>query len=1231
MLAKGWSERRKAYDVVVVGSGYGGAITAARISGAALTPKKTVCMLERGREWQVGEFPDHLLKVTEQVRDPLTNPTGLYEFNVFKDIAVMKGCGLGGTSLVNANVAIIPDDDVFTKLDWPRTITRPVLDPYYAIALKMLASTPHPRATQLLKVEALERRAKEIGYSAYGVHINVNFDIDGPNPHGVPQKPCIDCGDCITGCNVGAKNTLAMNYLPVARANGTDIFTATQVDWVEKLPDGGWRIHGRRHEHLFPEAFTLDASCVVLSGGCLGSPEILLRSEVHGLSLSPRAGTHFSGNGDFFGIAFNGEYRTNVLGFGDHQDSPWRPFAPGPTIVGGIRYNRNLPLGRRMMVEDLSFPSAYVSAAMVAFGAMGGDPTIVGHEGEERARLAKDNPFEPYQADSAMNHSMFYLVMSEDDAKGTMRLNTGVLDPNGRLEIDWDGAGSEPIFTLINAELRRHARALEAKFVLNPWWHFLNLHKLVTAHPIGGLPLGEDYLQGAVDEFGRVFTNQGGVHDGLFVADGSLLPSALGVNPHITISALSERIAEKLVRHWQGDAYPSPPRSVTVHFIDPLDAIQEEEADLERIFTRVETQSMAAMVNSGEWSVDVGKGIIRNDTFWKGFFPHGHILNKISTTIFEGFKKKFTQTAQGLAGVTSDSDGHINVANTVQAITLDKNMGTLEEGQYILLRYTKAPWSAFYDIFKVINHDLLIGRVYAGEYPHGIRLFTFPMTRVYPLACMMASDHETLYQRSASPTPQQLAGLWKMRAVANGNDTGVVAYLKFDLKPDGRLEARYRFLGFFEGMAEPCFGKDHFQLNDFTPFHDEIRSVAPDFMVGRYTTAAPPVLNDLFGSLGLFHLDKTAGGGEQFSFYYTLTRSSQDEMPESVFLEPLLDVQLPDGLGLTFDERMEGFYFPGFAPAATPEGDRMIEARIPAPEPPGSAVDCVFQVEAGIRDMNEFLASPEHEAGMKGTIQFGDFQGRGAATFAIDPERSTFNYLRLNPETQITEVRYKLYFQDAGKKDYLFLACKRLRRDPQRPVAGVTEILHDYTTAYCRLSECDSGNTLGTGLLKFKTFENLAAAESCAEFMRSFRVTGTENLLLKAQAQLRFLAFTNQFLIHEYEPFSMDEDTTAEEVRQEVLRAGVAPDEISTRPTSELQAVLRDTSTLPLQTLLNRGGVKIDYDNHRIWRDSFWKGSFAKDSLLGWEQRLRDALLDRISANAASAYAGGSFWKRFDS
>jgi cholesterol oxidase len=108
MLSNNWNQRRKKYDFVVVGSGYGGAIMAARLSAAS--PKKSVCILERGREWPVGKFPDTLTEVAAAVRNPLTNPLGLYDFLSFSDISVIQGSGLGGTSLINGNVAVTPDE-----------------------------------------------------------------------------------------------------------------------------------------------------------------------------------------------------------------------------------------------------------------------------------------------------------------------------------------------------------------------------------------------------------------------------------------------------------------------------------------------------------------------------------------------------------------------------------------------------------------------------------------------------------------------------------------------------------------------------------------------------------------------------------------------------------------------------------------------------------------------------------------------------------------------------------------------------------------------------------------------------------------------------------------------------------------------------------------------------------------------------------------------------------------
>jgi choline dehydrogenase-like flavoprotein len=138
--------------------------------------------------------------------------------------------------------------------------------------------------------------------------------------------------------------------------------------------------------------------------------------------------------------------------------------------------------------------------------------------------------------------------MGFDNARGAMVLKTSPLHPDGRLEIHWQAVGAQGVFTRLDDELRRHARALGARFISSPLWALFEMRPLLTAHPLGGCPIGEDYQHGAVDEYGRVFAGDGAVHEGLFVADGALVPSAFGVNPFLTISALAERIVERTIQ-----------------------------------------------------------------------------------------------------------------------------------------------------------------------------------------------------------------------------------------------------------------------------------------------------------------------------------------------------------------------------------------------------------------------------------------------------------------------------------------------------------------------------------------------------------------------------------------------------------------------------------------------------------------------------------------------------------
>ncbi|MCC6858342.1 MAG: GMC family oxidoreductase [Bryobacterales bacterium] len=1110
MLASQWGQRKPSYDFVVVGSGYGGAITAGRIAAANLHPKPSLCILERGREWPIGSFPDSVPKVLAAARRD-GNPLGLYEFLTYRDISVIKGSGLGGTSLINANVAIVPDAEVFQSGDWPRSLTRESLLPYYQRARQVLGARPHPRAAELAKVQALDRRAREIGARAEGLDIAVNFTVNGLNDQGVPQAPCNDCGDCVTGCNFGAKNTLYMNYLPMARNAGAEIFTQAKVEWIEKRPGGGWRIHGRHwSDDGRDEAFALDAGNVILAAGAINSTEILMRSAARGLSVSPALGTCFSGNGDFFGLAYNGDFATGVLGYGQGRPGSGDAAPPGPTIVGVVRYNGNAPAANRIAVEDLSFPSAYVLAAKAVFAAVRGEDTWAGNEEAERRRVLQDlNVLRPHDPDGALNHTMLYLVMGFDDARGTMVFETPWYEPDGRMRIEWEGVGRQVAFTRINEELRRHARALRADFISNPLWNVFEARHLITAHPLGGVPVGEDYLQGAADPFGRVFSGDGAVHAGLLVADGALVRSALGVNPFLTISALAEHVAERKIRELGGEAYPAPPRAVALSAAaDPLEAPEWREDQLERVFRRSETLPISAIVNKGGApQVDLAAGEIRNDTAWKGFFPKRHILNGLSSALFTGFKKRFFLENGRYVGVTSDTDGRIRARNSLEEIKLDKAQGSLEPGRYILLRYLDFPWQGFYDIFKIITPDLLIGRVYLGEFPNGTRMFTFPMTRRYSIARMSVEDHRTLFEQAAVPAKEDLAGAWRMDVVSNANQAGGAAYLSFEVKPDGRLESRYQLMGLIEGLVMPSFARDHFRLNDFTPFHDEIRRVSGDLMVGKWITDLPPGAPALLGSssLGIFHGE--AGG--RFGFYYLLSRTGAQTAPAPTLLRPFLEARLPDGLGMTFDEEMVGCYAEG---ASEPPS---------AVDQPG-AVPCSFRARMTIRDVNEFIDGFEHEAGMEGSIAFGKLLGEGPARFPIDPRNSSFRYLRVNPATGEAEMNYRIAFRSPDGREFLLEGNKYMQKSGGAGARAVRDLLGDYTTLYCRLLEVSHGDRkgIGTAYLRFRTFEDLAATANLAGFLRSFQVTGTSDPLLRLQAQMRFLAFTGQFVQREYDPLA---------------------------------------------------------------------------------------------------------------
>jgi cholesterol oxidase len=536
-LARSLDDLKPAYDAVVVGSGYGGGVAASRLARAG----KRVVVLERGREFITGEFPGRFPELREQLqvtgrRVRLGGPTGLYDVRLGDDMHVLVGCGLGGGSLINAGVALRPDPRMFRDPVWPEDVVQDgLLDEGFARAARWIRPARDPLAAERAKYGSLARSREALGRGQMvAAPVAVSFE-DTVNPAGIAQPACTRCGDCCGGCNAGAKNTVALTYLPDAARHGAEIFTHAKVRHLARSADGRWQVCLGRLDGPAgtPAAETLvRADIVVLAAGTLGSTEILLRSRAAGLAISDRLGRSFSANGDIIAFGYGGKARVNAIGVG--HPPRIEGLDVGACVSGQIEIVDEEDLAGSITIQEGVLPSALAPLLPVLFIPNG---RLLGALQSLVSGVYK-GPFAGLQT---------FFGVSHDSASGRLALE------DDRVALSWPGAQDEPVYGRLDDALASLVKAAGGSYVKNPLAGTMMGRQPATAHPLGGCSMGRNRSEGVVNHKGQAFdgraeAGRADVHSGLYVMDGSVMPRSLGVNPLLTITALAERAMLHLAR-----------------------------------------------------------------------------------------------------------------------------------------------------------------------------------------------------------------------------------------------------------------------------------------------------------------------------------------------------------------------------------------------------------------------------------------------------------------------------------------------------------------------------------------------------------------------------------------------------------------------------------------------------------------------------------------------------------
>ncbi|TWH03929.1 cholesterol oxidase [Nocardioides sp. J9] len=525
------------YDVLVVGSGFGGSVTALRLSEKGYR----VGVLEAGRRFRDDELPTTSWKVRDYVFNPAVGCYGLLRMTLLKDVVVLSGAGVGGGSLVYANTLYQPPQAFFEDKHWSGiTDWADELAPYYDQARRMLGVAAYPHMSPSDHVMKSVAEKMGVGDTFHPTDVGVLFgDRPGekvPDPYfggaGPERTTCTDCGACMTGCRVGAKNTTVKNYLYLAEQAGARVHAMTTVTDVQPRPGSGYTVTTRRTQGKLrrgKQVFTADQ--VVFSAASLGTQRLLHRLRDGGSlpQISPRLGELTRTNSE---AIISVRARGNDVDYSQGVAITSSIHVDEHTHVEPVRYGKGSNLLNLMQAILTDKPEGRTPRAAAGL--------------REMWRHRRDLP-KLHDPRHWSEESIVLLVMQSLDNSLTTYLKRR---PWGKVLTTRQGIGeANPVWIPQAHETARNVGEEMDGIPGGTWADLANIP--MTGHLVGGCPIGESPDDGVIDPYHRLHG-----YDGLHVIDGSAVAANLGVNPSLTITAMAERA----VSMWpnKGEADPRP-------------------------------------------------------------------------------------------------------------------------------------------------------------------------------------------------------------------------------------------------------------------------------------------------------------------------------------------------------------------------------------------------------------------------------------------------------------------------------------------------------------------------------------------------------------------------------------------------------------------------------------------------------------------------------------------------